>query len=607
MGFNQAQEQAITHQDGPCMVLAGPGSGKTLTITKRVTQLITQGKVDPGKILVITFTKAAATEMRMRYLREAGVHQTPVTFGTFHGVFYGILKWAYRMDGANILAEEKKYQLLREIAGHMQLEISDEKDFLQDISADISRVKNNRIPVEEIIPAQCSQAEFAELYQHYEEQKKKLRKIDFEDMLILCYQLFTERPDCLKQWQERFTYILIDEFQDINRVQYDIIGMLARPRNNLFIVGDDDQSIYRFRGAKPEIMLGFEQDYPEAKKIVLNINYRSTKAIVYGAERVIKKNSRRYEKNVITLNEQGADILVQETKDPIEESQYLMGQVREAVKSGSCYEEMAVLYRTGTEARAVVETFMEYGVPFQMKEHLPNLYEHFIAKDLKTYMRMALGGRMRSDFLAVMNRPKRYIERNAIQKTEVTFEELLNYYCDKEWMQDRIHQWELDLRVMRSMTPYASIQYIRKRIGYDEFLKEYADYRRLNEDELFQVLHEIEESAKAYQSAEEWFDHIEEYGGLLKKMQAERKEEGVILMTMHAAKGLEYDRVFVIGANEGVVPYKKAVLEDDIEEERRMFYVAMTRSKKYLTITYTKERNGKEMSPSRFVSELLSV
>lgn len=608
MSLNPSQVQAVVHKDGPCMVLAGPGSGKTLTITKRIEYLIGKHHVSPEEILVITFTKAASVEMKERFVRLCGQKAGPVTFGTFHGIYYGILKWAYRMNASNILSEEQKYQLLKQVIGRMEIDIDDEKDFLQGIAGEIGNIKNNQIPLAEYESLNCSEEVFREIFEQYEKERKRLKKIDFDDMLVLVYELFKKRPDILSMWQRKFRYILIDEFQDINQVQYDVIRMLAAPENNLFIVGDDDQSIYRFRGARPDIMLGFKKDYPDTKEILLDVNYRSTKAIVNGAARVIRHNVNRYPKQIITTNEQGETVHIQEVRHPIEESKYVVSQIQEAKKRGIPSSEIAVLFRTNVEARALAETFMEYNMPFRMKECMPNLYEHFIAQDLITYLKMALGDRSRKSFLAIMNRPNRYIGRDSVEGTMISFESLRKFYCDKDWMLDRIDQLEVDFRILKNMAPYGAIQYIRKHIGYDEFLKEYAAFRKINMEDLKEVLREIEERAKAFRTIEEWFTHIEEYSEELKR-QSQQKEtdpEAITFMTMHGSKGLEFDLVFIIGANETITPYKKAETKEEVEEERRMFYVAMTRARKKLIISYTKERNGKSMAQSRFVGELLT-
>lgn len=606
MGFNEAQTKAICHKNGPAMVLAGPGSGKTLVITRRVEYLIKKYGVRPEQILVITFTKAAAKEMRERFAKITKDDRFPVTFGTFHGIYYGILKWAYRMNASNIFSEEEKMMLLREVIAGMELEIEDEKEFLQGIASEIGQIKNNRLSLEEYESSNCSDQMFRQIYEEYERRRKLLKKIDFDDMLVLCYELFQKRPDILQMWQKKFQYILIDEFQDINQVQYDVIRMLALPENNLFIVGDDDQSIYRFRGARPEIMLGFSKDYPNAKSIILDVNYRSTKAVVSAARRVIERNKNRYQKEIITVNEQGDNVHIQEVRHPVEESHYVREQIAKAVAAGTEPSQIAVLYRTNTEPRALVETFMEYHIPFQMKEHLPNLYEHFIGRDFQAYMRMALGGRDRGDFLMIMNRPNRYIGRDSVDRGEISFENLRKYYMEKDWMVDRIDQLEVDLKVIRRMTPYAAIQYIRKSVGYDLFLNEYAIKRKMKLEDLQELIREMEERAKEFKTIEEWFAHIEKYTEELRLQAVTRTENrnAVSLMTFHAAKGLEYDTVFIIGANEDVTPYKKAELPEEMEEERRMFYVAMTRAKKHLTISYVREKNGKAMEQSRFLGEL---
>ena len=607
MGFNQAQKKAVTHGKGPCLVLAGPGSGKTLTIVNRIKYLIEEYKVRPEEILVVTFTRFAAAEMKSRLCALMGRKDLPVTSGTFHGIYYGILKWAYRMGQQNILSEEEKYQILRAAVSREKMEIFDEEDFIQDLAAEIGRIKNNRIDPDEFVSEKCSADAFRNIYREYERQRKKLKKIDFDDMLVLCYELFASRPDVLAQWQKKFRYILIDEFQDINRIQYDVIRMLAKPEDNLFVVGDDDQAIYGFRGADSSLMFRFREDYPGAEQILLGMNYRSTANIVRNSLKVIGHNEKRFEKDLRAERDNGACLHVQEVRDPNEEAQYILDEIEKQTEAGVRPEDIAVLFRIHTDARPVVETLLERRISFQMKEHLPNLYNHFIAKDIQAYFRMALGERKRQDFLQVMNRPKRYIGRDSIAGSAVSFEEMRKFYCDKEWMMNRIDQFEWDVKMLRKMAPYAAIQYIRKRIGYDDFLKDYALTHNVNKADLFEVLSEIEEAAKPYASLEEWFGHVQEYTEALRLKERQRslKQDGVRLMTIHAAKGLEFDTVFLIEANEGRIPYKKAKTEQETEEVRRLFYVAMTRAKEVLKICYVKTKNGKETSPSRFVEELL--
>lgn len=610
MSLNSAQYEAVAHREGPCMVLAGPGSGKTLTIAKRIEYLITEYKVRPEEILVVTFTKYAANEMRDRFRHVMKSDFCPVTFGTFHGIYYGILKWAYRIGTSNLLAEEERNRLLREILsgieldGHMSGE--EESDFIQELAEEIGNVKNNRQELDSYEPLYLSSAQFKQIYLAYEETKGRLKKIDFEDMLLRCFHLFQSRPDVLEKWQQKFRYILIDEFQDINQVQYDVVRMLAAPENNLFIVGDDDQSVYGFRGAKPGIMMEFKKDYPSARQVVLNRNYRSTAHIVNGAKRVIANNKYRYEKNVLPQKKPGETVHVQEVKDPVEESSYVVDRMKALNAQGVSYGQMAVLYRTSMDARALSESLMEYQIPFRMKEHMDNIYDTSVGRDISSYFRLIQGSGGRADFLQVANRPNRYIGRDSMGEKQVTFESIRSFYCDKDWMMNRIDQMEWDIKMMHGKSPYLAIQYIRKSIGYDVFLKEYAAYRQIQPDELTGVVHEIQERAKEFQTIDDWFRHVEQYTKLLREQRQKDRgnQEGVGLMTMHGAKGLEFDTVFIIQANEGAVPYKKAKTPEEMEEERRLFYVAMTRAKRLLTISYVKEKNGKSISPSRFVNEL---
>ena len=578
MSLNHAQTEAVAHNKGPCMVLAGPGSGKTLTIAKRIEYLIMKHKVRPEEILVITFTKYAAWEMKNRTRSICGPSSYAVTFGTFHGIYYGILKWAYRLNQSNLLSDEEKYRILREILPGIdwdqEPEADEEKDYLQELAIEIGNVKNNCMDIEEYEPVKYTTEKFRKLYRTYEETKKKYRKIDFEDMLIQCRDLFMKRPDILKKWQEKFQYILVDEFQDVNQAQYDVVRMLAAPQDNLFVVGDDDQSVYGFRGAKPGIMMEFMKDYPKARQILLDVNYRSSGYIVKGALRVIGNNKIRFEKKIEAFRKPDETVHVQEVKDPVQEAEYVLERIREYREKGVSYTEMAVLYRTNVDARAMSELMTEYQIPFVMKEHLNNIYEHFIALDMISYLRLSQGEYDRKYFLQIANRPNRYLTRESMKTGNVSYESLRRYYRDKDWMVDRIDQLEWDMKMICDKTPYAAIQYIRKRMGYDEFLKEYAAYRKISSEDLFAVLEEIWQNSKGYGTIKEWFEHIESYGKMLKEQNKKNGEkEGVNLMTMHAAKGLEFDTVFVIEANEGSCPYKKAIADEEIEEERRLFFM----------------------------------
>lgn len=607
MEVNQSQLTAINHNKGPMLVLAGPGSGKTLVITRRTEELIRQYGVNPQNILVITFTKAAAGEMKERFVRLMGGKGEGVNFGTFHAVFFTILKYAYHYSAANIIREDQKNLFFREIVEHLEYEIEDEKEFISGIISEISLVKGERMDLEHYYSINCSDEIFKKIYQAYENRLRKENLIDFDDMLVLCYELLTERPDILSVWQKKYQYILIDEFQDINKVQYDIIRLLALPENNLFIVGDDDQSIYRFRGAKPEIMLNFNKDYPEGKRILLDVNYRSTERIVECATSLVKNNTKRFIKDIRAKNSGGQEVMIKAFKELKEQNSMVVANILMYYKAGIPFSDMAILFRTNTQPRALIDKLMEYNVPFQMRDMIPNLYDHWIAVNIITYMKLAMGQRDRNLFLQVVNRPKRYISRDCFHNPKVEFEEVRDYYSDKEWMLERINKLEYDLELMKNMSPFAAINYIRKGIGYEDYLTEYAAFRRIKVEELFDTLNELQDSAREYKTYEEWFFHISEYQEELKKQALNQKQNknSVALVTMHGSKGLEYRAVFIVDANEGITPHRKALLEADMEEERRLFYVAVTRAKEYLHVYSVKERYNKEMTCSRFVGELL--
>lgn len=607
MSFNPSQREAIRHKDGPMLVLAGPGSGKTLVITERTRHLIIEYGINPANILVITFTRAAATEMKERFLRLMGGKSSAVTFGTFHAVFFMILKHAYHYQAENIIREEQRVSCMREIIKRHRLEYEDESEFIAALLGEIGLVKNSGISLDHYYSTNCGEEVFRRVYSEYHEYLYAHHLIDFEDMLLYTWELFKERKDILAAWQKKYPYILIDEFQDINQIQFEVVRLLAGEQRNLFVVGDDDQSIYRFRGAKPEIMLRFEREIPGTKTVLLDTNYRSQANIVEDALNLIGHNKERFQKRIRAAlpAETGVEYAVFE--DQRKENLRIIRDICDAVERGKSYRDFAVLFRTNTQPRLLMEQMMEYNIPFRTRDRIPNLYEHWIARDIFAYIRIAQGSRERRDFLQIMNRPKRYISRDSLDEDTVAFDVWEWYFREAEqpWVAERIVTLEHDVMQLRRMNPFAAINYIRKGIGYDEFCAEYADYRRIRADELYDVLDELQESARGYEDYDGWFAHIENYTRELERLyqSQEKQSESVALSTLHSAKGLEYENVYLIDVNEGVMPYKKAVLDQDIEEERRMFYVGMTRAKKYLHLFSVKQMNQKDADISRFIAE----
>ena len=494
---------------------------------------------------------------------------------------------------------------MREILSYHHLEYRDEGEFIGDVLTEISRVKNEQIPLEHFYSSSCGEEVFRKIYREYDERLKRNRLIDFDDMLTYTYELFSQRKDILSAWQKKYRYILIDEFQDINLIQWKIMCMLAAPENNLFVVGDDDQSIYRFRGSKPEIMLGFQKIYPQAKIVNLEVNYRCEPPIVEAAMRLIAHNEERFPKKIRAGKSGKQKVRFQYFEDSYKENAFLAEDIRQTVQNGVPLSEIAVLFRTNMQPRALMEYMVSANLAFQTKDRIPDIYEHWIARDFFTYIRIAQGSDSRADFLSIMNRPKRYIGRDSLPDETVCFDEWMKLYEEQPWIAERIEKLWYDLKHLSHLSPYAAINYIRRGIGYDDYLAEYAEYRNANKEDFYEVADEILASAKGYRTFEEWFAHIEEYRQELKRLAQEkrRNQNAVTFATLHSAKGLEFTKVYLIDVNEGVMPYKKAVLKQDVEEERRLFYVGMTRAKESLTICSVKKMRGKEVELSRFIKE----
>ncbi len=612
MEFHEEQLKAIRHKDGPMMVLAGPGSGKTTVITNRVMTLTEEYHIPPASILVITFTRAAAREMRQRYERLAGKPAGALTFGTFHSVFFSILRHAYNYDASCIISDDEREAVMHELIERYAVETDDIPEFISLVLQEISAVKGEMLDIEYYYARSCSDELFKKLYRGYENALRQKNRIDFDDMLTLCYDLFVQRPDILSLWQKKYRYILVDEFQDINHVQYEIVKMLAAPENNLFIVGDDDQSIYRFRGARPEIMLGFPKDYPDTQQAMLGINYRSTEPIVTAAGRLISHNQARFPKEIKSSRGPGRAVSTIACEDPQKEAEAITQEILDYKKIGFAFSDIAVLYRTNRQPRLLSERLMEYNIPFQIRDVIPNIYDHWIAQDILAYINIACataktGRCARADALRVINRPNRYISREAFADPQVSWTRVKDFYRGRRWMAERIDILEGDLTMLAGFSPTAAVNYIRKGIGYDEFLKEHAKARHLNPEDLLEIADQVQEGASGYATMEEWEAKRADYTKKLKELAAERQNraDGVALMTMHSAKGLEFPIVYILDANETITPYHKAVLETDIEEERRMFYVAMTRAKDRLNIYYVNRRYGKPQERSRFIEEYL--
>lgn len=615
---NEAQYRAITHGAGAMLVLAGPGSGKTFVVTQRIKYLIEQYHVKPDDILVITFTKAAAAEMQDRFARLNEGKLYPVHFGTFHSVFFQILRHTYRFTAQNIIRERDKYHFLAQIISEMpeeirgQAQIDDNIELLQNLLSEISAVKNNGITPQEIQSTTVLQAEFEYIFQRYKQEMNRYRLIDFDDMVLLCRNLLVERPDTLKLWQERFQYILVDEFQDICSLQYEVVRMLAKPQDNLFIVGDDDQSIYGFRGSKPEIMMNFTKDYPEAQQVLLNVNYRSKQGIVDTAGKLIAHNKVRFAKDVKAQNEQTDGVNIYSFSSKLKQAENIALLIKQYMEQPAAkYSDIAILYRTNNHTVYTADKLMKEGIPFHMKEKPKNIYDSPIAKDIIAYLNYALYENCLEDFLRIMNRPVRYIKKTTVPRQAFRMEALIQNNKSTKYVVQNIVDLYDAFRFIKGLNSFSAVNFIRKGVGYEAFLKKQALENGRDAAKEIEMLEELMQLAKDFETIPEWLEHIQNYDTIMREITQQEnglksaETDAVSMVTMHSSKGLEWKVVILPDVNEGVVPHKKAVTDNELEEERRMFYVAMTRAKESLFLFYIQEKEAGNLLPSRFLDEIL--
>lgn len=608
--FNKSQIQAISHMDGPAMVLAGPGSGKTTVITHRIKNLIEKAEVRPENILVVTFTKAAAISMQKRFstLMNGGKGQL-VTFGTFHSVFYKILRKSRRYEATEILSERQKTDYIREIIGRYGISSNDISELSQNIINDIGNIKGNMLNAQEYEPSCCKKEDFIKVYNAYNLELKKDGKMDFDDILRECYLLLCENHTILEQWRELYKYILIDEFQDINRIQMNIIELLASPLNNIFVVGDDDQSIYGFRGARPEIMIEFKDYYPEAELIVLNVNYRSTQSIINVAGRVIENNKTRLDKCAHANNNKDFQPDIRKFRNQVEELKFVVSKIKEYENQGISLSEMAILVRNNSKIQEISSFLKNRKIEAESGKHRSNIYNGMVAKDILSYVRGALkfdGTYFNEDLIYVLNKPQRYISRQVVLSVNMNISAVRRIYS-----KNNIDSFLFHIEMIRKLPPQAALSYIRKGAGYEEYLRLYAIENNIPMSGLLKQLEQLVQECSKFNTLEQWINSIDsaqnsEGQNFGKKSSGEGGTNNRInIMTMHGSKGLEFKAVFIVDANQGIIPTSKALRERDFEEERRLFYVAITRAIDYLNIYAVEERLGCPIEVSMFVEEML--
>lgn len=612
--MNEAQRLAVTHGEGPLLLLAGPGSGKTFTITQRILYLLERGTA-PERILVITFTKDAAVSMQQRFRKLSPVN-LPVNFGTFHSVFYHMLRESGCIRTEHPLNQSQKKKILLPILKDVSEEAFQEllqEDAIAILSA-ISFYKNtlSMEKAAEKAPKEWQSA-FSEILKRYEAARGKLGAVDFDDMVCECRRMLSEQPRRRQYWQNRFDHILMDEFQDINPVQYETVKLLANPPYNLFAVGDDDQAIYGFRGAQPECLKQFQEDF-NARQMLLNVNYRSCGEIIAASGKVIGENKNRFPKDLRPAPDQSlsghdrnpepASVTLQSFPDKDSQYGYLLRRLGEVPWGHS----RAVLFRTNTMMQGVAAKLRGAGIPYVMKEKVQSIYEHFIVRDMVSYLLLAQGKWSRERFLYICNRPSRYISREAMAKGESLLQVKV-YYANAPKQLAALDLLERQLKYIGRASLKAALIYICKAVGYEDYLREQSRGHPDKWLEWQEMLEWIKVDAGRFEKVEDWLAAQEEYNESLKKAEkqaeASTAKEVVRLMTVHGSKGLEFDHVWIPDCNEKVFPHGRMPDEDACEEERRVFYVAMTRAAKSLELLYLNDDTGSRL-PSRFLNPLLT-
>ena len=603
---NKAQEEAIHTVNKQVLVIACPGSGKTTTLLRRIHYMVTEAGISAAQILMITFTKAAADEMNKRYVSMYG-DNPGVTFATIHSLCFSIVK-KYGKKNVSVLSDIEIYNYFNYRVKYLD-QINDKDNFVADVILDISVMKNNMISLSDYEPACTDNKElFASLYTGYEKYKEKESKVDFDDMLVMAKDILDNEPEVLLYLKNRYSYIQVDEYQDTNYIQRDIIYKLAGKEGNLAVVGDDDQSIYMFRGARPEIMLNFSKDYPECKVIHMSTNYRSLKEIIKTADHVVKHNSQMFAKDFYGAREEKGKVFFRNYLNNTSQLGGVLHKVRELLEQGVKPEQIAILYRTNKESMPFAEYFMREKIPFQCNERLKSKYHHWIFQDIQAYWKLSRGKKDKISFQRILNHPNRYFYGKAFHSVDPNLSSLKQAV----WEQKGGVHWQLQKGLENAETlfqhfkilntfskPEVFMNYLYKATGYNDYLKEYAKLRKLDVKELTVVWNNLLDEAKLYGSWDAWGRYIVAYNRQLQ--QANKSKDGITLSTMHRAKGLEWDYVFIINCVDGTIPHSNAMTPEEIEEERRLFYVAMTRAKDFLYLSAYKE-DGKDIS-SPFIEE----
>ena len=608
MTASENQIKAITHQLGPCMVLAGPGSGKTFTIIHRIKYLLKSDLVRPDQILVVTFTRDAATQMRERFMslmQESGEDRYPhaceVVFGTFHSVFFNILKENRSFQNAGILTDKEKKRMVSSLIPAEITKRFDSRNEYEDyLMCMISEIERERISEEtdESFTPLIDPVLYRSVSDGYKQEKMRRGKIDFTDILLECRILLQSDPVLLEKWRKRFRFFLVDEFQDINAVQYDILRILAYPYDNLFAVGDDDQAIYSFRGSSPSFMIRFSEMFPNSRQIVLDTNFRSAGMIVMHSGKLIRHNRHRLKKKMKSAKGDDGKLVYHRFGARSEQYEWIAEYLKTNQSSGTA----AVLTRTHRQLERIASELEDCSLKFCLKNTKSQAGNHFLTNDLKAYANMIIsaGGKFnRRDLIQVFRTLDIPVPRDLLDEEVIDPHKLLKELKDQSWLTKLLQEFFKNLLHLSHMPPYVGLRFIAGKMNYSAYASRSARDHHADPEITEKLLDKVIERAKNFTSWEEWLAHTND--STYSVMSDHQSAQKIILMTMHASKGLEFDTVIIPDLVEGLTP--RHGKNEEMEEERRLVYVAMTRAKKNLILTAFCKSGMKAMPLSRFIQE----
>ena len=602
MGFTEAQKRAIESKARAVLVVAGPGSGKTTVLTERLVYLLKNG-AEAKSCLLLSFTRASSKEMAVRFTKRKIPGSIP-HFSTIHALCLSLLREGKSVQKEGLVNLYEKMDWLSAYFLEKGIAREEVEELLLTYCNQISYFKS--ITEEERLRFLHEEKndEFLPLFQYYEKVRKSRGKLDFEDLLIEVLLELQKNTALADSWKSRYKHILVDEFQDLSLIQYAILKSLSEKGASLFVVGDEDQSIYGFRGASPDILFRFARDFPNCERIFLTDNFRSKEEIVELSKRLIGKNKERFQKPLAGRRGRGGKAKYFVVETGVEEALLLVEHVTGLLREGCPPEEIAVLCRSKMQITPLLPEFMERGIPIVVMEELNNVFQHFIGKDILAYLRLAQNKESSPELVQILSKPYRGLRREKILHKDSGISDLKKA---AKTPRERAETGKLEkhLEALSGLAPRDAILFIRKEIGYEKYLEDFAKKKNKDFTEWWESLEEITAMSESYPDLDAFFRFVTEFNRRALERRKQEEEKGIRFMTYHSAKGLEFDEVFLPDCIEGIIPDGRAKKVAELEEERRSFYVALTRARKGIHIYVTKTRYSKKTSPSRFIPELL--